>query len=89
MAARDRPVRLIWTYRHLISPLLASRCRMFPGDSEHYVHERRSCGTWTALVRAVSRMFLEVAASPEFLPMTVNQARLQFVDLPTDAPCGR
>jgi hypothetical protein len=90
LAARGRPVRVIWTYRHLVAPLLASRCRMFPGDSEYYVHQRRSCGTFTTLLRAVSRIFLEVGASADVLPLTMDRGHLQFVDLPeTSAPCGR
>ena len=62
---------------------------MFPTDSEYYVHQARSCGTWSALVHAVARIFLEVGASADVLPLTMDRGRLQYLDLPANGACGR
>ena len=73
----------VWSYRTLVAPALGSRCRMVPSDSEYVDRRARGCGGGvSAAVRGISRVLLEVGATPALLPATVQGGRLHFVDLP-------
>lgn len=86
---RAGPVAVTRAYREVIGPLLASRCRMIPNDSEYFDWLARSCGVGWALVRGIARVFLELGATAELLPTTVTGNRLRYLDLPpAHPPCG-
>lgn len=75
-------------YRALSRNALGSSCRMFPTDSEVYDRRARRCGAVTAAVGGVSRLLLEVAASPELLRPVVVEGRMRWLDLPPDGECA-
>ena len=69
-------------YRGLVARSLYSRCQMFPSDSELFDRRARMCGATSAAVLGVARLFLEVEASPDVLPVTFADRRLRWLDLP-------
>jgi hypothetical protein len=74
-------------YREVVARSLASHCRMFPSDSELYDLRAARCGAAPAALLGVSRLLLEVEASPAFLPVVAGGPRVRWLDLPPSAAC--
>jgi putative component of membrane protein insertase Oxa1/YidC/SpoIIIJ protein YidD len=74
-------------YRDLLAKSMFSQCKMVPHDSEYYNVLVRRCGGLRAVFRGAARLFLERAASTDFLTPVRIDGRLKWVDLLEDSPC--
>lgn len=80
--AQKTPETSTRAYRALAAATLATRCRMFPSDSELYDQRARTCGAATAAVLGIARLMLEVEASAHFLPPVIADGCVRWLDLP-------
>jgi hypothetical protein len=75
-------------YRTILARSLSSQCRMFPSDSQLYDLRAADCGAAPAAVMGISRLLLEVSATPRFLPGLIVDRRVRWFDLPPAGACG-
>jgi hypothetical protein len=80
-----RPTVATSAYREILAKSLGARCRMLPSDSERFDEWGRRCGGARGAVLGVARLYLEVAASPQFLSPVIAEGALKWVDLPHPA----
>ena len=71
-------------YRGLLGKSLYSQCEMLPSDSQMFEARAKKCGALRSAVLAISRLFLERAATPKYLVPVQWGGRLRWVDLPAD-----
>ena len=74
-------------YRDVLAKSLFARCRMMPTDSQIFDHRARRCGSLTAAVLGVARLYLEASATPRFLHPLTLEGRLRWLDLPGRDGC--
>ena len=77
-----KPAVATGVYQNLLARSLYARCRMLPSDSELFDRRAHDCGGLTAAVLGISRLYLEVEASPQVLPATFAEGRMRWLDLP-------
>jgi hypothetical protein len=74
-------------YRQFLGHSLFSACRMVPSDSHMFDARARRCGALQAAVRGIARLFLERAATPDYLRPVRLDGRLRWLDLPDPVRC--
>jgi hypothetical protein len=75
-------------YRGVLGKSLGARCRMFPTDSQLFDRRAARCGSATAAVLGIARLFLETAGAGDVMPSLVVEGRLRWLDLPSPDECA-
>jgi hypothetical protein len=74
-------------YRALIAKTLGSHCRMVPSDSTYFDRKVAACGAIPGVVAGVSRVLLEVEATPETLVPLATGRGVRWLDPPRPDTC--
>lgn len=70
-------------YQTVLSKTLGSHCSLYPSDSVYNQLNQRSCGTGVAVLKSMSRFYLEPDVSTLGFDIVEKRGRLYYVDLPS------
>jgi len=74
-------------YRNILSRTWGSHCRMLPTDSVYFDRKVARCGGVPGVIAGISRLLLEVEASPAILEPVASSSQIWWLNSAAGATC--